>query len=82
MTPEQYAVSHQKAFRTAFNFLTGHFPPENTEEYWQKVALDSGNVSAECEEDTLTVQLVSGVINYLDRECKTRGDNNGTTVNN
>ena len=82
MTPIEYAKMHQKAFRTAFDFLTNHFPPANTEEYWNKVALDSGNVSAECGEDPLTVQLVSGVINYLDRECKARSDDSGETVDN
>ena len=81
MTPEQYAVQHRKAFRVAFDFLTNHFPPENTDVYWQKVVKDSGDISAECEEDPLTVQLVSGVINYLDRECKKRSDDNGTAIN-
>ena len=74
MTPEQYAVSHQKAFRTAFNFLVAHFPPENTEEFWMKVAQDSGDISAKCGEDDLTVQLISGVINYLNHECTTRSE--------
>ena len=74
MTPVEYAKMHQKAFRTAFNFLASHFPPENNETYWEKVAKDSGDISAMCEEDPLTVQLISGIINYLDQECKARSD--------
>ena len=77
MTPEEYAKAHQKAFRTAFDFLKNHFPPGSSEEWWLKLATDSGDVCAMCGEDPLTVQLVSGVINYLDHECKTRGENSG-----
>lgn len=80
MTPTEYAQSHQKAFRTAFNFLKSHFPPVNTDEWWLKTAEDSGNISVMCEEDPLTIQLVSGVINYLNDECKKRGDNHDEPV--
>ena len=82
MTPEEYARIHQKAFRVAFDFLKNHFPPVNSEEWWLKLAKDSGDVSIICTEDPLTIQLVSGVINYLDHECKARSDDSGETVGN
>lgn len=77
MSITEYATAHKKAFRTAFEFLTHHFPPENTEEYWKKVAEDCGNICASTGEEPLTVQLVSGVVNYLDQECKAGGVGNG-----
>lgn len=80
MTPIEYAQSHQKAFRTAFDFLKTHFPPANTDEWWLKAAQDSQDISIKCEEDPLTVQLVSGVVNYLNDECKKRGDNRDEPV--
>lgn len=77
MTISECASSHPKAFRAAFDFLAEHFPPEDTEEYWLKVAKDSGDVSARTNEDPLTVQLMSGVINYLNDVCKTGGVDSG-----
>lgn len=82
MTPAEYAKAHQKAFRSAFDFLKSHFPPVDSDDWWLKLAQDSGDLSAACGEDPLTVQLVSGIINYLDRECKARGDDSGETVDN
>ena len=77
MTINEYATSHQKAFRAAFDFLAGHFPPENTEEYWCGVANACADISARTNEDPLTVQLVSGVVNYLDSVCKEGGAGGG-----
>ena len=77
MTINEYASSHQKAFRAAFDFLAEHFPPENTEEYWNGVVKACGDISARTGEDPLTVQLVSGVVNYLDNVCKEGGTGSG-----
>lgn len=77
MSVIEYATTHQKAFRTAFDFLAQHFPPENTEAYWEKVAKDCGDICARTNEEPLAVQLVSAVVNYLDQVCKAGGASDG-----
>lgn len=72
MTPEQYATDHQKAFRTAFNFLNSHFPPGNTPEWWDQAAKDVSAASVQAGEGVLVVELLNGVYNYLFDEYKRR----------
>lgn len=72
MTPEEYAKHHQKSFRTAFDFLNSHFPPEDNEDWWLKMARDCSDASVAAGEDTLTIELLAGVANYLGKEYEGR----------
>lgn len=78
MTPEQYAKAHQKAFRTAFDFLSAHFPPENNQEWWVQAAKDSSAASLSTGEDPLAMELLLGVMNYLGIEYKRRQEDGKT----
>ena len=75
MTPEEYAKTHQKAFRTAFNFLNAHFPPGDTDEWWLQTAQDGAIATADADDDPLTINLIDAVINYLNDEYKRRHQN-------
>lgn len=77
MTPEQYAQRHQKAFRTAFNFLNEHFPPENEPEWWDQTAKDCSAASITQGENTLVMELLIAVLSYLEEERKLRYDADG-----
>lgn len=72
MTPEEYVKSHQKAFRLAFDFLNTHFPPGNDEEWWVKAAQDASLATISAGETPLSIQLMIGVVNYLDDERRKR----------
>ena len=74
MTPEEYVKSHQKAFRVAFDFLNTHFPPENDASWWEQVAVDASQATVMAGETPLVIQLMIGVINYLDDERRKRYD--------
>jgi len=71
MTPEEYYATHQKAFRTAFDFLTSHFPPGTDSEWWEGTAKDA-QIVANNQKETLTWGLLAGVLNYLEYESKRR----------
>ena len=77
MSPEEYLKQHQKAFRTAFDFLTSHFPPEIDPDWWLKTAQDVSAASIEAGENKLVIGLLIGVYDYLDDEYKLRRDQNG-----
>ncbi len=72
MKPEQYYAIHQMAFRTAFDFLTQHFPPGQNSDWWGKTANDAGKAYLAAGEETLTFELLHGVIEYLEKEWKRR----------
>lgn len=72
MTPEEYAKSHQKAFRTAFDFLNTHFPPGETDEWWMQTAKDVGMAAEESGNNDLTMELLNGVMNYFGHEYNRR----------
>ena len=72
MTPGQYASDHQKAFRTAFDFLNSHFPPGNSPEWWDQAAKDVSAASVRAGEGTLVIGLLNGVYDYLGEEYKRR----------
>lgn len=71
-TPEQYVANHKLAFRIAFNFLSKHFPPENTEEWGEKVCRNVADAALANPGDELTAQLLVAVLNYLDLENEKR----------
>ena len=79
MSPEDYLKQHQKAFRTAFNFLTSHFPPGMDPEWWEKAARELSAASVEDGEDKLVIGLLIGVYEYLGEEYKLRREQNGKT---
>lgn len=72
---------HQKAFRTAFNFLTSHFPPGMDPEWWDQAAKELSAASIEAGENKLVIGLLIGVYEYLGDEYKLRRNQNGTTDN-
>lgn len=72
LKPEEYYAIHQKAFRTAFDFLTSHFPPGHDTAWWEKTASDAGNAYVLAEQEPLTYQLLRGVYEYLETEWKRR----------
>ena len=78
MTPEEYAKSHQKAFRIAFDFLNSHFPPGMDDAWWEQAAKDVGRVSDESDNNDLAMELLNGVMNYLGHEYHKRRNQNGT----
>lgn len=78
MSPEEYAKSHQKAFRTAFDFLNTHFPPGPDLQWWNSVAKECSETSAKNGDDHLTIYLLVGVLHYLEDEYKERRKENGS----
>lgn len=79
MSPEEYVKLHQKAFRTAFDFLTSHFPPGSDLEWWTQTAKDVTEASILAGKNNLVNGLLAGVYNYLEDEYKQRRNNNGET---
>ena len=77
MSPEEYAALHPKMFRVAFDFLNAHFPPVDTDEWWKQTAIDCGDASAYTGENPLAVQLLAGIMNYLNDENMKRRNNSG-----
>lgn len=77
-SPEEYVKMHQKAFRTAFDFLTRNFPPGENPEWWLAVTKDASESSALAGENALVIRLLSAVCNYLEYEYFLRRDNDET----
>lgn len=71
-TPEEYARSHQRAFRCAFDFLNAHFPPCDTPGWWEETAKDASLAADAEKNDLLATKLIIGVFDYLEHECKLR----------
>ena len=78
MTPEEYAKRHQKAFRTAFNYLNTHFPPGDDPSWWDQAAKELSQASVEAGENILVIELLNAVYTYLGSEYKRR-NNHGKT---
>ena len=72
MTPEEYAKTHQKAFRCAFDYLNSHFPPEDDPAWWEKSAKELSEFSMASGENRLAIELLSGVFDYLEYIVKER----------
>lgn len=79
MTPEEYAKMHQKAFRTAFNYLNTHFPPGMDDEWWDRSAKELSEAGIEAGENVLVVELLNAVFTYIGNEYHKRRDSNGET---
>ena len=72
MTPEEYVKTHKEAFRCAFDFLNSHFPPGDGLEWWDQVAKDASAMSEAHDNNKLTIELIAGVMYYLEFEWKLR----------
>jgi len=72
MDPGAYAKMHQKAFRTACDFLAGHFPPGDDDEWWLQTAKDCSAASVLAGENILVMELLTAIMNYLGDEYKRR----------
>lgn len=72
LSPEEYVERHKRAFRVAFDFLNAHFPPFHASDWWDMTANDLGKIGRENEDNTLLVELIIGVYNYLEKEEKIR----------
>lgn len=68
----QYLTDHKRAFRVAFDYLNAHFPPSMDDEYWTHAAEDIGEASKSTDNDPLTMELLVGVYNYLEKEYTLR----------
>ena len=79
MTPEEYSKLHQKAFRCAFDFLNAHFPPEDSDEWWNQTAQDCSTASVAFGETPIVIELLNAIMNYLGEEHNRRYSNG--TVN-
>lgn len=62
---ERMDKEHKTAFRVAFNFLTEHYPAQDTEEYWIKTCDDISFASGENIDNRLCQELLGAVLNYL-----------------
>lgn len=71
-TPQEYADRHRKAFRAAFDFLNGHFPPTADADWWDNAVADAVKTIEDKDASSLTRDLVFSVFDYIDRECKLR----------
>ena len=71
-TPQEYAERHKKAFRAAFDFLNGHFPPTEEADWWDNAVADAVKVINGEDASSLTSDLVLSVFDYINRECKLR----------
>ena len=74
-TPETLAAMHKQAFRIAFDFLTDHFPPENSDEWWEKTANDMTLIGNMYGRNRCVVHLMTGVFEYLNDENERRKTN-------
>lgn len=62
---ERMDKEHKTAFRVAFNFLTEHYPAQDTEEYWKLTCADISIASGENIDNRLCQELLGAVLNYL-----------------
>lgn len=76
MTLEEYAALHPRMFRIAFDFLNKHFPPEDTDEWWEQTAKDCEDASITAGNNPLVINLLAGVIEYLNEETMKRRNKN------
>ncbi len=74
MSLQEYAKEHQKAFRTAFDFLASHFPPGTELEWWDRLAKDADAASIAAGENKLANKLLAAVMDYLEFEWRKRKD--------
>lgn len=77
MTTQDYYQQHQRSFRCAFDFLNRHFPPGEEIEWWEQVTREASKASAEQKDNKLTMELLGGVMNYLEYEWKRRRQEHG-----
>lgn len=79
MTPEEYAKMHQKAFRTAFDYLNTHFPPGTDDAWWDQAAKELSAASVKAGEGKLVIELLDAVYEYIAYEYHRREKERGKT---
>ena len=77
LKPEEYAAYHKLVFRTAFDFLNNHFPPQDDMEWWIQVAKDSSEASCSIGGGKLVDGMLTAIGDYLDEEYKKRRGERG-----
>ena len=81
MSPEEYVKLHQKAFRTAFDFLTSHFPPGTDLDWWNAKVSDLSAAGISGGDNKLVNGLLMAVYEYLEDEYKKRRNCDGKADN-
>lgn len=74
LSQKEYSERHKKAFRVAFDFLNGHFPPSSDPDWWDNTILDASKAITGNDDFNLTRDLIFTIFDYIDRECKLRMD--------
>ena len=72
--PAEYATYHKIVFRTMFNFLNSHFPPQDDPDWWLKFSEDIGKTSDETKGGVLVNGMLSAIADYLEEEWRKRKD--------
>ena len=63
-------LKRKEAARTWYNLLTELWPPENTEEYWQRVSERSNEILNEHQDNLLLKELLVMTYGYLGKVVK------------
>lgn len=75
---KMYDELHKKAFRVAFDFLSLHFPPHNTPEWWEMFHDDIALVYWLNKDNELCKQLLYAILNYSEIKAKEFKENGHT----
>ena len=75
--PEEYAAYHKLVFRTVFDFLNDHFPPQDDPEWWKKFSEDTSAASYSVKGGPLADGMLLAIGDYLEEEMKKRREQNG-----
>ena len=72
LSASEYVTRHKQAFRTAFDYLNAHFPPEENEDWWMHAADQAALAIRNSDGNKLVENLVFAVFDYVEDECKKR----------
>ena len=67
-------AGYRELYRAAYSFHERNYPPENSLEYWQRVADDVAKVAAENNNNAFIIGLLATVYDDLAREGGQRGE--------
>ena len=71
-SPQEYIIVHKTAFREAFNFLSAHFPPVHSEEWWTQTMKEMAELDSRYKEEPLLRELLLAITAYLEKESRLR----------
>lgn len=77
--PEEYAAYHKLVFRTMFDFLNEHFPPQDDPDWWIKFSQDMSVASDKVKGGPLADGMLLAIGNYMEEEFKKRRVSNEQT---